>query len=73
VSESGSGSLAWHFSVNNADIQFLAQDQSVSQIYTVFVTDNHGGSTAQQVTVTINGTNDAPSRRRFAAVRSGCL
>jgi VCBS repeat-containing protein len=73
VSESGSGSLAWHFSANNADIQFLAQDQSVSQIYTVFVTDNHGGSTAQQVTVTINGTNDAPSRRRFAAVRSGCL
>ena len=34
VSESGgSGSLAWHYSVNNSDIQFLAQGQTLVQTY----------------------------------------
>jgi VCBS repeat-containing protein len=62
VSESGgSGSLAWHFSVDNADIQFLAQGQTLVQTYTVMVTDNHGASTPQVVTIAIDGTNDAPT------------
>jgi VCBS repeat-containing protein len=62
VSESGgSGSLAWHFSVDNADIQFLAQGQTLVQTYTVMVTDDHGASTLQTVTIAIDGTNDAPT------------
>jgi VCBS repeat-containing protein len=62
VSESGgSGSLAWHYSVNNADIQFLAQGQTLVQTYSVTVTDDHGASTLQTVTVAIDGTNDAPT------------
>ncbi len=62
VSESGgSGSLAWHYSVNNSDIQFLAQGQTLVQTYTVMVADNHGASTPQTVTIAIDGTNDAPT------------
>jgi VCBS repeat-containing protein len=62
VSESGgSGSVAWHYSVDNADIQFLAQGQTLVQTYTVSVTDDHGASTLQTVTVAIDGTNDAPT------------
>jgi VCBS repeat-containing protein len=62
VSESGgSGSLAWHYSVDNADIQFLAQGQTLVQTYTVMVADNHGASTPQTVTIAIDGTNDAPT------------
>ncbi|MEA2888363.1 MAG: hypothetical protein QOD11_2723 [Bradyrhizobium sp.] len=62
VSESGgSGSLAWHYSVDNADIQFLAQGQTLVQTYTVMVTDDHGASTPQTVTIAIDGTNDAPT------------
>jgi VCBS repeat-containing protein len=62
VSETpGSGSVAWHFTVNNSDIQFLAQDQTLTQVYTVLVTDDHGVSGTQDVTITINGTNDAPT------------
>ena len=57
----GSGSVAWHYTVNNSDIQFLAQGQTLTQTYTVFVTDDHGVSAAQDVTVAINGTNDAPT------------
>lgn len=62
VSEAGgSGSVGWHFTVDNADIQFLAQGQTLTQDYFVTIADNNGGSTTQDVTVTLNGTNDAPT------------
>jgi VCBS repeat-containing protein len=62
VSESGgSGTFGWHYTVDNADIQFLAQGQVLTQTYAVLVTDDHGGVAAQDVTITINGTNDAPT------------
>jgi VCBS repeat-containing protein len=62
LSESGgAGSVAWHFTVDNADIQFLSAGQSLNEIYTVFITDDHGVSATQDVTVTINGSNDAPT------------
>ena len=70
VTESGgSGSVNWHFSVADADIQFLAQGQQLTQDYLVSVTDNHGASTTQDVTVTINGTNDAPTAVSEAQLR----
>jgi Ca2+-binding RTX toxin-like protein len=53
--------VAWHFSVDNADIQFLAQGQSITQIYTVAVTDNAGATSYQDISVTLNGSNDAPT------------
>ncbi|MEA2834242.1 MAG: hypothetical protein QOG66_2444 [Methylobacteriaceae bacterium] len=62
VSESGgTGSVDWHFTVNNSDIQFLSEGQSLTQTYQVNVADNHGGTTEQDVTITILGTNDTPS------------
>jgi VCBS repeat-containing protein len=62
VTESGgNGSLAWHYSVNNADIQFLAQGQTLIQTYSVLITDSHGASTVQDVTVAIDGTNEPPT------------
>jgi VCBS repeat-containing protein len=62
VSETaGHGTVAWHFSVDNADIQFLAQNQTLSQVYAVTVIDSNGASAVQDVTVAINGTNDAPN------------
>jgi VCBS repeat-containing protein len=62
VSESGgTGSVGWHFTVNNADIQFLAQGQTLAQDYFVTIDDGHGGTVLQDVTVTLNGTNDAPT------------
>ncbi len=57
----GTGTVGWNFTVDNADIQFLSLGQTVTQTYTVFVTDDHGVSAAQEVTVSLNGTNDAPT------------
>jgi VCBS repeat-containing protein len=62
LSESGgTGSVAWHYSVSNADIQFLAQGQTLVQTYAVSIADNHGATTIQDVTIAIDGTNDAPT------------
>jgi VCBS repeat-containing protein len=58
---SGTGSVGWHFTVDNSAIQSLALGQTAVQTYTVAVTDDHGVSTFQDVTVSINGTNDAPT------------
>ncbi len=57
---SGNGSVAWHFSVDNADVQFLSEGQSLTQVYTVSIMDDHGATALQDITVTINGANDAP-------------
>ena len=61
TTKDGTGQVEWTFSVPDADIDYLAKDQVVTQSYTVTVSDGNGGSVAQQVTVTITGTNDAPT------------
>ncbi|MCA6121872.1 VCBS domain-containing protein [Bradyrhizobium sp. WSM 1704] len=58
---SGTGSVGWHFTVDNSDIQFLAQGQALTQSYLVTVADDHGGAVVQEVAVTLVGTNDAPT------------
>ena len=56
------GSVDWTFTLDNDDpvLQSLAVDQTITQIYTVTLSDGHSGSVTQDVTVTITGTNDGP-------------
>src|SRR5260370_5990596 len=54
---SGTGSGGWHYTVDNSDIQFLAQGQTLTQDYLVSVTAAHGGSTMHDVTVNLTATN----------------
>ena len=64
VSESnGSGTLGWHFTLDNSDpvLQSLAEGQTITQVYTVTFDDKNGGTVSKDVTVTITGTNDAPA------------
>ena len=42
-------------------LQSLAVGQTITQVYTVTVSDGHGGTVPQDVTVTITGVNDAPT------------
>ncbi|MEB5966784.1 VCBS domain-containing protein, partial [Comamonas testosteroni] len=53
----------WTYSLNNADakVQALAEGQKVTDSITVTVDDGHGGTATQVVTVTITGSNDAPT------------
>jgi VCBS repeat-containing protein len=67
--------LGWHFSLDNgnATLQSLAQGQTITQVYTVTFTDDHGAQIAQDVTVTINGANDAPTVTSDADAAKGTV
>src|ERR1700687_4938170 len=56
-------SLGWSFTLDDSNpvLQSLAVGQTITQVYTVTVSDGHGGTVSQDVTVTITGTNDAPT------------
>ncbi|WP_209766606.1 VCBS domain-containing protein [Azospirillum rugosum] len=54
------GTIAWTYSVDNAAVQFLAAGQTVTETYTLTVSDGKGGEVVRTVAVTITGTNDAP-------------
>ncbi|MBB3285275.1 MULTISPECIES: VCBS domain-containing protein [unclassified Rhizobium] len=51
----------WTFSVNDSAIQSLGVNDHVNQIYTLTLSDGHGGTVTKDVVVTINGANDAAS------------
>nr|WP_245269572.1 VCBS domain-containing protein [Bradyrhizobium japonicum] len=70
---SNSATLGWHFSLDNSNavLQSLAQDQTITQVYTVIFTDYHGAQISQDVTVTITGVNDAPTITSGAGAAEG--
>ena len=55
------GSVAWSYTIDEAAAQYLAAGETVTEHYVVTVDDGNGGTVAQTVTVTITGTNDAPT------------
>ena len=56
----GAGSIGFTFSVKDNNFDFLAKDETLTVTYNVTVTDNHGVSSTEPVTIIITGTNDAP-------------
>ena len=56
-------SLGWSFTLNDSNpvLQSLAVGETITQVYTVTVSDGHTGTVSQDVTVTITGANDAPT------------
>ncbi len=51
---------SWDYSILNSLVQFLALGETITLSFDVTVSDNDGGSDTQTVSLTINGTNDAP-------------
>ncbi len=56
----GTGAVAWHYDLADSAIDFLGASDVVTLTYTVQVDDGHGGTTAQDVTITVHGTEDKP-------------
>ncbi|MBV8765718.1 MAG: VCBS domain-containing protein, partial [Hyphomicrobiales bacterium] len=57
----GSGAVNFNFSSADGNFDFLAAGETLTIVYNVTVSDNNtASSSAQQVTIKINGTNDAP-------------
>ena len=57
----GIGGLDLYDRHDDPALQSLAVGQIITQIYTVTIDDLHGGTITQDVTVTITGTDDAPT------------
>jgi VCBS repeat-containing protein len=67
----GAGVVTWNYSAGDAALDSLAAGQTLTQGYTVTINDGHGGSAAQTVTITLVGTNDAPTIT--SAVQAGSV
>ena len=52
--------VAWTFDSEDHAFDYLAQGETLELTYTVLADDTHGGTATQTITITINGTNDAP-------------
>ncbi|ALM83284.1 retention module-containing protein [Bordetella sp. N] len=57
----------WTYTLNNASAQSLSSGDKPTETFTVSVNDGHGGVTTQQVTVAVQGVNDAPTAANGSA------
>ncbi|WP_132559766.1 DUF5801 repeats-in-toxin domain-containing protein [Rhizobium sullae] len=57
---SNSGRIDWKLQAADSSLDFLAEGQTVTQVYKVIVTDASGALSSKLVTATVTGTNDAP-------------
>ena len=55
------GQVSWQYSVAASAAEYLAIGESKVEKFTVTIKDGHGGEASQDVLITINGTNDAPT------------
>ena len=73
----GTHSFSWNFALDNSLVQYLAKNETITLSYTITVGDNSGEtndtSTGQVVTVTITGTNDAPTITSGAAAATATV
>lgn len=60
ATDDGAGVVTWSYSVDDSVLDNLGADQVLSQSYTLTIDDGHGGTASQIVTLTLNGSNDAP-------------
>lgn len=44
-----------------SSVQKLAEGEHYDEVFSVTVSDGHGGETTQNITITVHGTNDAPT------------
>ena len=56
----GAGEVTWTYTVAAGAVDDLAAGQTITQVYTVTVTDSSGTSDSETVTIVITGTNDVP-------------
>jgi VCBS repeat-containing protein len=67
----GFGSLAWTYKIPDNAFDFLAAGEKLTIIYNVTINDGHGGTVTQPITLTITGTNDAPTIVAGSTTASG--
>ncbi len=57
----GFGGVEWNYTLSNDATQYLAEGITITETFNITIDDGHGGAATQAVTVTVTGTNDAPT------------
>jgi hypothetical protein len=67
------GAIGWTYSIADSALDFLGKGQTATVVSTITLDDHYGGIDTAQVTVTIAGSNDAPTldATTLASVSSG--
>ena len=61
ATETEPGVVTWEYTVVNDLVEYLAEGETREEVFEVSIDDGNGGVATQEVTVTITGTNDAPT------------
>ena len=69
----GSGSVAWTYAANDATFDFLAAGETLAVTYAVTIKDNNNATATQNVTLTVTGTNDAPTIVAGSTTATGAI
>jgi VCBS repeat-containing protein len=67
----GSGSIGWHYNINDLALDFLGKNDQVVLTFTVQVSDGNGGLATQDVKITIGGAEDAPTITASSTTATG--
>ena len=54
------GVITWSYTVAASAVEYLAKNETKTELFTLTLSDGHGGTVDRTVKVTITGTNDAP-------------
>ncbi len=54
------GVITWNYSVAASAVEYLAQDETKVETFTITLNDGNGGLIERTISVTVTGTNDAP-------------
>src|SRR5207253_2709976 len=60
------GTVGWTYTVADAATDYLAAGQTATESFTVTIADGHSGTVDQTVTITVTGTNEAPTVTAFS-------
>ena len=55
------GTVGWTYTVADNATDYLAFGQTATESFTVTISDGQGGTVNQLVTITVTGTNEAPT------------
>lgn len=66
-SSTSGGTIDWTFPAPDRAFDYLADGETLEIAYTVTIEDGNGGSTDEVVTISVEGTNDAPVAAAVAA------
>jgi VCBS repeat-containing protein len=61
TSNGGQQTIGWHYNPAAADLDWLRQGDTLTLTYVAQVNDGHGNVGAQNLVITITGTNDVPN------------